>query len=348
MNKINDLIVCGGGSGGHVLPALTVIREVKKKFPDVQITCIGSYEGIESRLFQAEGLPYKGISTGKLRRYLSWQNLTDIFRILWGTIQSFFFCLKFSRSQSVVFCTGGFVTVPVALACWLQGKNIYVHEQTSRVGLANKICSTFAKGVMVTFEASKKFFPAEKTKHIGYPLREEIFQESPLENEGQKPILFLTGGGNGSSLLNKTLFSLKDGLIENYQIIHQCGKAEFSLYSPHSSDDYKVYEFVGEEMINLLDKAQIVISRAGAGTVIELMALGKPSIFVPLKIAQKNEQFHNAMEAHNKLGSIVIEEDQFNEESLREAITKMSSLERAPKETKNPTGDIVAILMGEK
>ncbi len=347
-SKVKHIFICGGGSGGHVLPAITVIRSLKEREPNLDIICLGSHSGIEASLFPKEGVLYKSISTGKLRRYFSWQNFTDIFRILLGLLQSFFLLFSYSKKETVLFCTGGFVTVPVAIAAWMQGKRIYIHEQTSRVGLANKICSYFADQVWVTFEESQKFFPASKVKLLGYPLRNEIFNLNSLNVNSQgRPILFLTGGGNGSSLLNKTLFSLKERLEERFYIIHQCGKLEYENYKKEETDSYKVYDFVGEEMISLLDGADVVISRAGAGTVIELIALGKPSIFVPLKIAQKNEQFHNAQEAQKKLKSIIILEDELDDESLLEAINQVESLKRGVRAEINPTNNITELLLGE-
>lgn len=344
---IENVVICGGGSGGHALPAITVIRSLHEFKPSLNIICLGSHEGIEAILFPKERVSYHPIATGKLRRYFSWQNFTDIFRILLGVAQSFFILLKLPKKKTVLFCTGGFVTVPVVLAAWFQGKKIYIHEQTSRVGLANKICSFFADQVLISFEESKSYFSSEKVNFIGYPLRNEIFQKKsiPFDTKG-KPVLFLTGGGNGSSLLNKTLFDLKEQLTKTYFIIHQCGKLEYDHYKKEEDQDYKVYDFIGEEMVALLDNADVVISRAGAGTVIELMALGKPSIFIPLKIAQKNEQLHNAKEAERKLGSLIIEENELNKASLLAAISKITALPKGERIKNNPTEKITRLLLG--
>jgi UDP-N-acetylglucosamine--N-acetylmuramyl-(pentapeptide) pyrophosphoryl-undecaprenol N-acetylglucosamine transferase len=283
-----NIIITGGGSGGHVMPALTVVRALKQISPDFSFYSIGSYYGIESDLFVKEGLAYKAISTGKLRRYFSWQNFTDIFRLVLGLLQSYFYLLRFSKKDSVLFCTGGFVIVPVVIAAWLQGKRIVVHEQTSRVGLANKIASYFASRVLVTFESSLNFFPKEKTIQAGYPLRLEILSPPSLENYAiaklnreNRPILFLTGGGNGSKLLNEVLKECLDDIADTYFIIHQCGSQFVDDYRNLETDNYKVFAFINEEMVSLLNQANVVISRAGAGTVVELLSLGKPSIFIP-------------------------------------------------------------------
>lgn len=350
---IKTVIFTGGGSGGHVLPALTLIRYIKKNYPDVHIEAMGSYRGIEAGLFKEEGIPYKAISTGKLRRYFSWQNFSDLFRLAWGFFQSFFFLLKFSRKETVVFGTGGFVIVPVVLAAKFQFKKVLIHEQTSRVGLANKIASYVADKVMLTFEASLNYFPKNKAFVSGYPLREEILAPEPLstfslasQNKENRPILFLTGGGNGSLLLNDVLLKCLPQLEKTFFIIHQCGSQFFEELKSKQTDTYRVFPFIKEEMISLMNEATVVISRAGAGTVVELMSLGKPSIFIPLKIAQKNEQYHNAMEAHEKLGSIVIKEDDMSEEALLEAIVAIQKRERCGRVDNSPTKSIVEKALG--
>lgn len=351
---MKSVIFCGGGSGGHVVPALTLMRAIKDKAPEVNLYAVGSDKGIESKVFRGEGIPFKNISTGKLRRYLSFENFTDLFKILWGTWQSFLFLLKFRKKDSLVFSTGGFVSVPVVVAAWLQGKKIFIHEQTSRVGLANKICSYFADKVLITFEASKDYFPKTKTEHLGYPLRREILSPPSLLRVGtldlssnMKPILFLTGGGNGSLLLNNLLLDIKDDLESEFFIIHQCGKAFLSDLKAKETDSYKVFDFIGDEMVSLLAHADVVISRSGAGTVVELISLGKPSIFIPLKIAQKNEQYWNAVEAQEKIGSIVIKEDEATGESLKVAIKAIQKSQKQEAVKRNPTDQIVESVFKE-
>lgn len=337
-----------------MVPALTLVKAIKSHKPEVKIFAIGSYKGIEERLFKEDKVPYKAISTGKLRRYFSWQNFLDLFRLIRGLVQAYVYLLKFSRQNTLIFSTGGFVTVPVVFAAWMQGKTVYIHEQTSRVGLANKISSFFAKRVLVTFETSLQFFPKEKTILSGYPLRDEIL--SPPEmvslneinlNEIKKPILFLTGGGNGSRLLNETLKECLSTLEQEFFIIHQCGAQFLDEYKRLETENYKVFDFITDSMIGLLNKAQVVISRAGAGTVMELLSLGKPSIFVPLAIAQKNEQLYNAIEARNKLESIVIEEKDFNSSKLIDAVQTIRSKESHQRVKRNPAVDIIKIIFEE-
>ncbi|MBT3584184.1 MAG: UDP-N-acetylglucosamine--N-acetylmuramyl-(pentapeptide) pyrophosphoryl-undecaprenol N-acetylglucosamine transferase [Halobacteriovoraceae bacterium] len=316
MSNERVIIFTGGGSGGHVVPGLTLINELQKDIRN-KIYYIGSHQGIERSLVENQKIPYYAISTGKLRRYLSLQNLLDIFKVFKGIWDAFWILARFKRNRSLVFSTGGFVSVPVVLAAWFMGKKVFIHEQTSQVGLANKICSLFAQKIYISFEDSLKFFPSEKTEVSGYPLREQLFNSSVGElvisgvniNDISKPILFITGGGNGSGLLNDLVKKYLHELSKKYFIVHQVGKNYIEEFSKVENENYLPLDFLNEGMIDLYKLSDTIISRAGAGTVCELLALNKKSIFIPLKIAQRNEQYFNALEAQKKLGSRIIEED---------------------------------------
>lgn len=315
-----SVVFTGGGSGGHVIPALTLLDELRRR-GGYDIQYIGSYAGIEKELAAGREVPYRGISTGKLRRYLSVENAIDMFRVVWGIVQAFFWFLR--QPRSLVFSTGGFVSVPVVIAARLTGNTVFVHEQTTRAGLANRLAAKFAHAVFVSFDASLKLFPAGKTELSGYPLRPECFvaAEGPVVEAGRNlseiegPILFLTGGGNGSKLLNEWIRDNLDALKERFFVVHQVGKAFAEEYAQYDDERYVSTAFV-DDMIGVMRRADVIVSRAGAGTVQELMALGKRSIYVPLAIAQKNEQFHNAMAAHDRMGSIVVEEKDLAEADL--------------------------------
>ena len=324
------LIFTGGGSGGHVMPALTIINKINAK-EAYDVHYIGGIASIERELVKDYKLTYHPIHTGKLRRYLSIENAKDIFKFFVGIVDAFKVLWNFKRSRSIVFSTGGFVSVPVVLAAKLQGKKVFIHEQTSRVGLANKICSIFANKIFISFEDSYKYFDEEKTFFSGYPLREDCYTDAinpvvinaRVLNDSNKPILFVTGGGNGAQLINKLIEKNFDKLISKFVIVHQVGKGFIEEYSKIKHADYIPLAFIGKEMIDLFKLATITVSRSGAGTVCELIAVGKKSIYIPLKIAQKNEQFFNALEAHKKLGSIIIEEKELTDESFMSAIDQI-------------------------
>ena len=330
MSSNKTLIFTGGGSGGHVMPGLTIIKKINQS-GEFDIHYIGGIKSIERELVADYKLTYHPIHTGKLRRYLSMENLKDISRVFLGLIDSFKVLWEFDRKKTLIFSTGGFVSVPVVLAAKLLRFKVFIHEQTSRVGLANKICSIFADRIFISFEESFKYFNENKTYFSGYPLREECYQEDTrpvvidgrVINESVRPILFITGGGNGAQLINKLIEKNLTYLTEKYLVIHQTGKTYFNDYNKYKSENYIPLPFVGPEMIDLFKLATVTISRSGAGTVCELIAVGKKSIYVPLKIAQKNEQFYNALEAYKKLGSLIIEEKELSDESFLAALDEV-------------------------
>ena len=315
-----------------MVPAITLINELKGKH---EIHYVGGRKGIERELISNLHIAYHPIFTGKLRRYFSWENLLDLFRFVLGIIQAFFLLLRFKRHDCLIFSTGGFVTVPVVIGGRLTGKKIFIHEQTTRVGLANRICSRFADKIFVSFEESLKFFPKGKTFFSGYPLRDECYQQDingEVEIDGyrltevDRPILFITGGGNGAQLINELVEKHLALLKEKYFIVHQVGSLFIEKYAPLRDENYHPVAFVASGMIDLFKLANVVISRAGAGTVCELLALGKRTIFIPLKIAQKNEQYHNAMVAHDKLGSVVLAEEQLISCDLMELVSSFDEV----------------------
>ena len=325
------VVFTGGGSGGHVIPAITLIKNLRSDFPSVSVRFIGGINGIEGSLISNVKIPYKAIYTGKLRRYFSMENFFDIFKLLLGTIQSFLYLMKFSKKNCLIFSTGGFVAVPVVIAGFLTRKKVFIHEQTSRVGLANRISSLFADKVFISFESSRRYFKNDKVVFSGYPLRDECFRSFIQRDEvcgidiknNEKPILFATGGGNGSLLINNLILKNKEELQKRFIIFHQVGKNFKKDFEALNCDDYQSFDFLDEGIVDLFKASSIIISRAGAGTVSELLALKKPSLFIPLKIAQKNEQFHNAMEAKNKCGSEIIEEDFLDSDTFFRSISKL-------------------------
>lgn len=330
---MKNLIFTGGGSGGHVVPALTIIKKINQH-NEYQIHYVGGFESIERDLVREYQLTYHPIHTGKLRRYLSLENLKDIFKIFLGFFESIKLLLRFKRKETLIFSTGGFVSVPVVIAAKILGFKIFIHEQTSRVGLANKICSKLSHKVFISFEESFKFFDRSKTQYSGYPLREECFSHEigkvvingVVLNDSQKPIMFVTGGGNGAKLINDLIKENFEELISKFVIVHQVGKTFVDEYSKIKHPDYFPLAFIGKEMIDLFKLATITISRSGAGTVCELIAVGKRSIYIPLRIAQKNEQYHNAVEAKNKLSSIIIEEKDLNKAAFLKAIETIGTI----------------------
>lgn len=314
--KRKHIFFTGGGSGGHVVPAITLINELLKQ-ENVAVHYIGGYKSIERELVSKLPVYYNSIFTGKLRRYFSLKNFSDFFKFILGICQSLFFLFPYKSNDTLIFSTGGFVSLPVVIAGFIQRKKIYIHEQTSCVGLANKIASYFADKIFVSFESSLKNFPQNKVVYSGYPLRSEIFSGEKMDVsfgtfslcDSLKPILFFTGGGNGSSLINDIVENNIEELKSRYRIIHQAGKNFVKNFKKYEDHDYIVFDFIGKEMVDIIKRSDLIVARSGAGTVSELMALNKRVIFIPLKIAQKNEQYFNALEAQKKIDATIVLED---------------------------------------
>ena len=354
MRVFKQIFFTGGGSGGHVVPALTLIDAIKKS-SDINIYYVGGKRSVERELVRAQGLKYYAIQTGKLRRYFSIENMIDFFRFIIGIVQSLVILFKYKKRETLIFSTGGFVGLPLVIAAGILGFPVFIHEQTSRVGLANKIASYFAEKVFISFLESKKFFPEHKIIFSGYPLKDACFTPKDkgfiFENiklaEIEKPILLITGGGNGSKLLNDFVTVQINSLTSKYFVIHQVGQKFIEEMKSLEINNYHPVAFA-DQIIEIMKHADLIISRAGAGTVMELMALQKTSVFVPLKIAQKNEQYHNAMEASKLVGSAVVKEDDLNKMSIDEMfdLVKKTEIDFHKTNIKNGTDIILKNILG--
>ncbi|MDH4128555.1 MAG: undecaprenyldiphospho-muramoylpentapeptide beta-N-acetylglucosaminyltransferase [Spirochaetota bacterium] len=337
------LVITGGGSGGHTLPAITIYDALSEyyinKSEKLECIYIGSHDGIEKEIAQKKNIPYYPIATGKLRRYFSTSNFTDLFRILKGIFSSKKILKQFK--PQIVFSTGGFVSVPVVIASRMLKIPIVIHEQTVSVGLANKISSKFAQVIAISFLSSQKYFPQSKTIHTGQPIRKELFYGSK-ENCYKKfnlsknlPIIYVTGGSQGSHKINQLFKELIPDLIHKANIIHQCGKTQghndfnelihFKNSLPKDiQNQYIVKDFIHEdELKDILAGSSLLIGRAGAGTVNEAIALKIPSIFIPLAIATKNEQYENAKIMQSIGGADIVDESNITVELLKEKITSI-------------------------
>lgn len=330
------IVFSGGGSGGHTIVASTLIKAIQEKYSHQKISYVGSYNGLEKQVAQTLGIPYYAISTGKLRRYISVENFIDIFKFAFGCLQSVILLLGKLRKTEIIFSTGGFVSVPICLAGFLFRKKVYLHEQTTRIGLANKIVSKLCTKVFVSFDESLRFLPKEKTIVSGYPLRDSILKQTvgPENVKGlrladlSKPLLFVTGGGNGAKLINDLILDNLSELKEKYIVFHQVGKKFIDDFANLEDENYKVFSFIGEEFVSIVRAASFIISRAGAGSVSEFIALKKKVVFIPLKIAQRNEQYHNAKEAIRYTHSHVITEDELPQTDILKLLNELASEDR--------------------
>lgn len=320
--KQKRIILTGGGTAGHVTPNLALVPALKEAGFDIQY--IGSYNGMEKRLVEAYGIPYHGISSGKLRRYFSVQNFTDPFRVIKG----FFEARKLIKKlkPDVIFSKGGFVTVPVVIAGKRSRVPVVIHESDMTPGLANRIAIPSASKVCCNFPETLQHLPTEKGVLTGSPIRAELFSGDAQKARTlcrfteSKPVLLVMGGSLGAAAVNAAVRSCLSGLLQTFQIVHLCGKGKAD---PSLSDveGYCQIEYADSEMKDILALADIVISRAGANAIYELLALKKPHILVPLSAkASRGDQILNAASFERQGFSVVLQEEEITSETLRDAV----------------------------
>lgn len=316
----------GGGSSGHVTPNLAIIKQLRRE--DIEIFYIGTYTGIEKELVKKENIPYFPISSGKLRRYFSWENFIDPFKILKGLVQAYFILRK--QKPKVIFSKGGFVTFPVAVAAKLNKIPVVVHESDFIPGLANKLVFPFAEKICVTFEETKKNIKYKsKIVVTGAPIREEFFQGNEknalklFSLDNAKKTILIIGGGLGSAVINQTIYACLPELLKNYNVIHLTGKGKINSEIP-SQKNYIQTEYLHHELFDAMALADMVISRAGSNALYELILLKKKHILIPLsKKASRGDQIDNAEYFSKKGLSYVLPEEQLNREMLLQMINKI-------------------------
>ncbi|GEN56886.1 UDP-N-acetylglucosamine--N-acetylmuramyl-(pentapeptide) pyrophosphoryl-undecaprenol N-acetylglucosamine transferase [Halolactibacillus alkaliphilus] len=312
---MKQIILTGGGTAGHVMVNLALIPLLQKE--GYMIDYIGSIDGIEKELITPiEGVTYHAISTGKYRRYRSIDNLKDPFKVLNGIRQSVQLILKLK--PSIIFSKGGFVSVPVLIAAKLTNTPAVIHESDLTPGLANKIAMPFAKRILVTFEKTLQYVDEKKARFIGAVVRPELFEGSKqracekLMFDPNQPIMLIMGGSTGSKHVNTFIRDHLDRLTKKYQVIHLTGKALSDETVINAR--YKQYEYVADDLKDLLMSADVIVSRAGANAIFEFLALKKPMILIPLsKKVSRGDQLLNAAVFKEAGFAKVIEEDELKE-----------------------------------
>lgn len=315
------VVATGGGTGGHTYPAVTTIRTARELLAqagiELDVLYVGSATGLEARIAAQEGLAFAAIPTGKLRRasnplkMISPANLRDIGRVARGVVAARRIVRRFS--PDAVLSTGGYVAVPVGLTARSAKVPLLVHEQTTRLGLANRILARRADLIALSSAASLPLLsPSLRTHAVvtGNPVRPELFDGDPvaavkaLEWTGHDPGLptvYITGGAQGSVQINRLIETVLPRLLARANVLHQCGRTSLAAtlelaggLAGDLADRYRVVDFVGAALPGVFALADIVIARSGAGTLAELTALGKPSVLIPLIPTGGREQEHNA------------------------------------------------------
>ncbi|MFQ5898158.1 MAG: undecaprenyldiphospho-muramoylpentapeptide beta-N-acetylglucosaminyltransferase [Candidatus Methylomirabilia bacterium] len=328
------VVIAGGGTGGHTSAGLAVADALRSR--EVEVIWIGSRRGIEASRVPAAGIPYHAIPTGKLRRSWDWRNIPDL---LGGVPAGLFHSLRLLRRlrPDLLFATGGFVALPPAAAARAFAIPVVVHEQTAVAGLANRLAGRFASAVALTFEEARDAFPPDRVVVTGNPLRPELAGGSRaggFARLGLDPgqwLVYVTGGAQGSHRINRTVGEILEDLLEETQIVHQCGANPITrdrewleerarrLPEPLRAR-YRLLPYVGSDLKDTYAAASLVVSRAGAGTVNECCQLGKAAIFIPLPGARGDEQTANARIVEKAGGAELLPEAELSPERLLRAI----------------------------
>jgi len=319
------ILFTGGGTGGHIYPIIAIVRELRRIYPgneDLDIFYMGAKDELSLILLSQEGVRAKGIFSGKLRRYFSFQNFIDIlFKIPLGVLQSFYYLIRVK--PDLIFSKGGYGAVPVILSGRLLGIPIFIHESDVVPGLANKLAAGWAKKIFISFPKTE-YFPLEKTILTGNPIRKEITEGSKIEAENtfgltmQKPIILFLGGSQGAEKINNFILNTLNRLLDDFEIIHQCGpnnyeqtkKEAMTVINEDFKKYYHIYPFLEQDKLKHAYKvADLIVSRAGASSIFEIAANAKPSILIPLPSAAGDHQAKNAYTYTRKGAGVVIEQE---------------------------------------
>lgn len=320
---MKKIVMTGGGTAGHVTPNIALMPALRDA--GFEITYIGSYQGMEKGLIEAQNIPYYGISSGKLRRYFDLKNFTDPFKVLKGFGEAIH--LMHKLKPDIVFSKGGFVSVPVVLAAKYCHVPAIIHESDITPGLANKIAIRGAKKVCCNFPETMKYLPESKAVLTGSPIRQELFHGNAaaarklcnISDDG-RPVLLIIGGSSGSKVINDAVRQVLTQLLEHFNVIHLCGKSNLDV-SLNDLQGYTQMEYASEELPDIFALADLVISRAGANSICELLALHKPNILIPLSAAaSRGDQILNANSFKKQGFSYVLEEESLTGDILLDAV----------------------------
>ena len=308
---MKKIVLTGGGTAGHVTPNIALLPALREAGYDIHY--IGSYDGIEKRLIEDYKIPYYGIATGKFRRYCALQNFTDPLRVLKGYAEA-----RKTLKQiqpDIVFSKGGFVSVPVVRAAHSLGIPCIIHESDMTPGLANKLFIPAATKVCCNFPETLQMLPPDKAVLTGSPIRAELRQGNRIAAldlcgfTANKPVIMVIGGSLGAASINKVVREALPRLLEDFQVIHICGKEKVDNLLL-SVEGYKQFEYVKAELKDLFALSDVVVSRAGANAICELLALKKPNVLIPLSAkSSRGDQILNAHSFESQGFSLVIDED---------------------------------------
>lgn len=352
---MKKIILTGGGTAGHVTPNIALLPALREA--GYEISYIGSRDGMERDLMKAQHVPYYGISSGKLRRYFDWKNFSDPFRVLHGIGQAKKILKK--ERPSVVFSKGGYVSVPVVYAAKSLHIPVIIHESDITPGLANKLCFKASYKVCCNFPETIPYLPEGKAVLTGSPIRRELLSGDPeegrrfcgfdrLPGRAAMPVLMVTGGSLGSVRVNTSIRSILPRLLESFNVVHLCGKGNLDT-SLNSRPGYVQFEYVSEQMADLFALADVVVSRAGANSICELLELRKPNLLIPLNAAaSRGDQLLNARSFKKQGYSQVLEEEEITDDVLYNSIMDLYKNRRTYIDTmaKSKNSSAIEIILG--
>lgn len=331
--KNKTVVLTGGGTAGHVSLNQAIIPSFLANGYDVHY--IGSKEGIEKEIISEAfpQLPFKAISSGKLRRYFSMKNFTDPFKVLAGVFQALTTLRKLK--PQIVFSKGGFVSVPVVMAAKILGIPVVSHESDVTPGLANKLSLPFASHIFTIFKETLKYLPSEKSSCTGSIIRSELFEGNRARGlqacgfDNGQPTILIMGGSLGSKFINDAVRHNLPTLLAEYNIIHLCGKGNLDV-TLQALAGYQQFEYVTTELSDLLHASDYIVSRAGSNSIFEFLALEKPMLLIPLSMAQsRGDQIVNAKIFKQQGLAEVLQEEELTTASFMEALNTLKTNETA-------------------
>jgi UDP-N-acetylglucosamine--N-acetylmuramyl-(pentapeptide) pyrophosphoryl-undecaprenol N-acetylglucosamine transferase len=315
----------GGGTAGHVTPNIALMPRLKELGYEIQY--IGTESGIEKKLIEEENIKYHIISSGKLRRYFDFKNFTDPFKVIKGVFDAKRI-LK-NEKPDIVFSKGGFVSVPVVLGAFLNHIPVIIHESDITPGLANKISMPYCTKICVTFPEALNHVKKSKAVLTGSPIRRELLEGSKVKGKeicgfkNDKPIIFIIGGSLGSRVINNVVREALQELLKGFNVIHICGKGNLDS-NLKDKEGYAQFDYVKDELTHLMAASDLVISRAGANVIFELLTLKKPNLLIPLSAkASRGDQILNAESFERQGYSMVLQEEDLNPVILQEKLREL-------------------------
>lgn len=334
------ILLAGGGTGGHFYPLIAVAEEINRqakemKLLDAKMYYMGPSPYNERALFE-NNITFKKMSAGKARRYFSLMNFFDIFKTAWGLFTSLL--QIYSIYPDVVFAKGGYASFPALFSAKILGIPVIIHESDSVPGRLNIWAGKFAQKIAVSYPEAAKYFPEGKVAWTGNPIRKELFHpitdgaKDFLKLEEKVPVIFIIGGSLGSQIINETILDALPRLVQNYQIIHQTGKANFksvkttadvALFQSDFKYRYKPFDYLDELSLRMsAGAADIIVSRAGSA-IFEIAAWGVPSIIIPIADSQGDHQRQNAFAYERSGAAVVIEENNLSANILISEINRL-------------------------